>query len=131
MPETGRAIVARHAAFSVADADGRNLRLVTDHAYNEYGFRWSPDSSEILYGKENDRGIYVIGTDGRNDRRITTDPPPTIGWGSLAWAPNGSIAYVTHRTGNGDLYVIGADGHNKVRLTRLADVDSDPAWAPR
>ena len=20
-----------------------NLRLVTDHAYNEYGFRWSPD----------------------------------------------------------------------------------------
>ena len=129
---TGARCVARYAGIYAADEDGSNLHPVTVHAYNEYGFRWSPDSTEILYGKENDGGIYVIGADGRNDRRITTDSPPGIGWGALTWSPDGrSIAYVTHRSGNGDIYVIDADGHDQTRLTSSAETDSDPAWAPR
>ena len=34
-------------AIYVADADGSNLHLVTSHAYNEYGFAWSPDGRSI------------------------------------------------------------------------------------
>jgi TolB protein len=122
----------RHAYIDVANADGSDLRRLTEHAYNEYGLRWSPDGRTILYGRTNRRGIYLIGADGRNDRMITTDSPPPIGWGALTWSPNGrSIAYITDRTGDGDIYIIDADGRNKTQLTSSAEIDSDPAWAPR
>jgi Tol biopolymer transport system component len=58
--------LARAGGIYVADADGSNLHLVTGHAYNEYGFAWSPDGRSILYGRANREGIYIIGADGRN-----------------------------------------------------------------
>jgi len=116
-------------AIYVAGADGSNLHLVTDHAYNEYGFAWSPDERWILYGRQNREGIYVIGADGRNNHRLTRDAPRGVEFGALTWAPDGrSIAYATDRTGNGDIYVIDADGHDRVRLTSSAANDIDPAW---
>jgi Tol biopolymer transport system component len=116
-------------AIYVADADGSGLHLVTSHAYNEYGFAWSPDGRWILYGRENREGIYVIGADGRNNHRLTRDSPRGVDFGALTWAPNGrSIAYATDRTGNGDIYVIDAGGHNKVRLTSSAASEIDPSW---
>ena len=116
-------------AIYVADADGSNLHLVTSHAYNEYGFAWSPDGRWILYGRANRQGIYVIGSDGRKNHRVTRDSPRPVEFGALTWAPDGrSIAYATDRTGNGDIYVIDADGHNKVRLTNSPTSDIDPSW---
>jgi Tol biopolymer transport system component len=118
-------------AIYVADADGSNLHLVTSHAYNEYGFAWSPDGRWILYGRANREGIYIIGADGRNNHRVTRDSPTPSEWPTLTWAPDGrSIAYETDRTGNGDIYVIDADGHNKARLTSSAANDFDPSWEP-
>ena len=67
--------VDRYAGIYVADADGSNLHLVTSHAYNEYGFAWSPDGRWILYGRANREGVYVIGADGRNNHRLTRDSP--------------------------------------------------------
>jgi TolB protein len=119
-------------AIYVADTDGSNLHLVTSHAYNEYGFVWSPDGRWILYGRANREGVYVIGADGRNNHRLTRDSPsPTLS-PTLTWAPDGrSIAYETDRSGNGDIYLIGSDGHNKVQLTSSAAADTDPSWQPQ
>jgi TolB protein len=122
----------RYDAIYVSDADGSNLHLVTSHAYNEYGFAWSPDGRSILYGRANRGGIYGIGADGRNNHRLTRDSPTPTEFPALTWAPDGrSIAYETDRTGNGDIYIIGADGHNKVRLTNSAASDGSPSWEPR
>ena len=124
--------VDRYAGIYVADADGSNLHLVTSHAYNEYGFAWSPDGRWILYGRANREGVYVIGADGRNNHRLTRDSPTPTLFPTLTWAPDGrSIAYETDRTGNGDIYLIGADGHNQVQLTSSPASDSVPAWQPR
>ena len=121
----------RYAYIDVVNSDGSGLRRLTKHAYNEYGFAWSPNGRSILYGRENSQGIYVIGADGRNGRRVTPDAPAQTAWGALTWAPNGrSIAYTTDRTGRGDVYVIDANGRNKLRLTRSSEIDLDPAWAP-
>jgi Tol biopolymer transport system component len=121
----------RYAGIYVADASGSNLHLLTSHAYNEYGFAWSPDGRSILYGRANRQGIYAIRADGRNNHRLTRDSPRPVDFGALTWSPDGhSIAYATDRTGNGDLYVIDADGHNKLRLTNSAASDIDPSWEP-
>jgi TolB protein len=124
--------VDRYHAFAVVDADGRHFHLVTKRAYNEYGVAWAPHGRQILYGRAERRGIYAIGSGGRNNRRVTSDSPPQAGWGALAWAPDGrSIVYATDRTGNGDLYVIGADSRGKVQLTSTHDTDIDPTWVAR
>jgi Tol biopolymer transport system component len=124
--------IDRYSGIYVADADGSNLRQVTSHAYNEYGFAWSPDGRWILYGRANREGIYAIGADGRNNHRLTRDSPTPSGSRALAWAPDGrSIAYETDRAGSGHIYLIGADGHNKVQLTSSAAGDSDPSWVAR
>ena len=121
----------RYAGIYVADADGSKLHLVTSHAYNEYGFAWSPDGRWILYGRANREGVYVIGADGRNNHRLTSDSPTPTLFPTLTWAPDGrSIAYETDRTGNGDIYLIGADGLNKVQLTSSAASDTAPSWQP-
>ena len=128
---TGGHPEGRYDSIYVVNADGSGLRRLTRHAYNEYGFAWSPDGHRILYGRENHLGIYVIGADGRNNRRITADAPPQIAWEALSWAADGrSIAYTTDRTGGGDLYVVDANGRNKLRLTRSARTDLSPSWAP-
>lgn len=124
--------VARYGGIYVADADGSHLHLVTGHAYNEYGFAWSPDGRSILYGRADRKGIYVISADGRNNHRLTRDSPRPVDFGALTWAPDGRfIAYATDRTGNGDIYVIDADGHNKVRLTHTTASDIEPSWEPQ
>jgi TolB protein len=121
----------RYAYIDVVNANGSSRRRLTKHAYNEFGFAWSPDGLSILYGRKNREGIYVIGVDGRKDHKVTSDSPAQIIWGALTWAADGrAIAYTTDRTGGGDLYVIGADGRDKLQLTRSLDADVDPSWSP-
>lgn len=128
----GQRRALRYHRITVVDADGSDPHIVTDHAYTEYPLAWSPDSSQILYGRQDRQGIYVIGPDGRGNHRVTYDSPPQADWGALAWSPaGGSIAYASDRTGNDDLYVIDANGHNKDRLTSSAAADIAPSWQPR
>jgi Tol biopolymer transport system component len=120
----------RYAALGVVNADGTGYHVVTTHAYNEYGEAWSPSGRRILYGRAD--GVYVIGSDGRNNHRVTGDSPPEADWGALAWSPDGgSIVYDTGDYNNTDLYVIGVDGRRKVQLTNTPDLDIGPSWVAR
>ena len=122
----------RHHRITVVDADGSDPHVLTDHAYTEYPFAWSPDSRHILYGREDRQGIYMIGADGRNNHRVTPDAPPQADWGALAWSPTGgSIVYTGGGTDNTDLYLIDIDGRGKFQLTATPDRDIDPSWVAR
>jgi Tol biopolymer transport system component len=124
--------VDRYRAFGVVNTDGTNYHVVTTHAYTEYGEVWSPHGHQILYGRADQEGIYVIGSDGRRNHRVTRDAPPQASWGAFAWSPTGgSIVYTTGSTKNADLYLIGIDGRGKAQLTSTPDIDMAPTWVPR
>lgn len=116
-------------AFAVVDSGGGGFHVVTKHACTAYAFAWSPQTRRILYGHDGGKGIYVIGADGRNNRRVAGD---SLCWGldALGWSPTGkSIVYTSGPPDNTDLYVIGVNGHDRVQLTSTPDVDFDPSWA--
>lgn len=121
--------IDRYNAFAVVNADGKHFHVVTTHAYNEYGVAWSPRGRRILYGRAHREGIYVVGSDGRKNHRVTGDSPPQALSGALGWSPDGhSIVYTAGEPSNTDLYVIGVGGRGKHRLTSTADTDIDPSW---
>ena len=120
----------RYRAFAVVNADGTHYHLVTTHAYNEYGQAWSPSTRRLLYAADR-RGSYVIGADGRGNRRVTRVAAAGR-LGRPAWSPSGTaIIYTRGGTGNTDLYLIGLDGRGKVPLTSTPDIDIAPTWVAR
>jgi Tol biopolymer transport system component len=119
-------------AFGVVSAGGTNFHVVTTHAYTEYGFAWSPTSNRILYGRADSQGIFVIDSDGRNNKRVTRDSPPRADWGALAWSPDGnSIVYDSGGYESTHIYLIGLNGRNKAPLTSPTGPNIDPSWVTR
>ena len=81
--------------------------------------------------------IYVMDTDGGNQRRLTNHPDRDF---SPSWSPDGNrIAFVSQRDGHADIipgwhtseiYVMGADGSNQLNLTNNPHDDRSPSWSP-
>jgi Tol biopolymer transport system component len=123
--------ISRNGGIAVVDVDGRDFHIVTRHANNEDPAVWSPTGHRLLYGRAKDGGIYVIGANGRNDRRVTTESSD-----ALAWSPDGSSIIYANRTAPLSscrceqqlLYEVGVDGRGKVQLTIPGTSDFDPSW---
>lgn len=78
----------------VADADGGNLRQITNDPASDRGVRWSPDSARILYYSANPgevMQIFTMAPDGSDRQRISHDAPGGSGsWVYPQWAPGGN-----------------------------------------
>ena len=127
-----------HWDIWVMDADGGNLRNLTNHHAQEWSPAWSPDGDQITFSSERDRAwefevwgnreVYVMNTDGANLINLTNHPARDS---SPAWSPDGrQIAFSSDRDGNKEVYVMNADGTNPINLTNHPARDSSPAWSP-
>ncbi|MBT3269840.1 hypothetical protein HN371_22025 [Candidatus Poribacteria bacterium] len=88
--------------------------------------------SQIAFVSNRDgyRRIYVMNTDGTNQRAISD--PPYGGDNSPAWSPDATqIAFVYDGEGNDEIYVMDADGGSRHNISNSPDTrDSNPAWSP-
>ncbi len=114
----------------VMNADGSNIRQVTN--LNNMGGRsaWSPDGTRLAFyrGPAGDHNIYIINVDGTGLIQLTN------GGDNLgpSWSPDGNwIAFTSFRDGNNEIYIIHPDGTGLTRLTNNSISDWQPRWGRR
>ncbi len=90
--------------------------------------RWSPDGGKLgLEGFGSVSSIWVADSVGGNAKQLTTEGQET----DLNWSPDGTeIAYVSRRTGTGDIWVLPINGGAPRQLTRDIRDDTGPRWSP-
>jgi Tol biopolymer transport system component len=70
----------------VMDADGENLHsvIVVDGIRD---YLWSPDRNQLLY--YNSGGIYIVDSDGTNQRDLSSENDSEVADNGIAWLPDG------------------------------------------
>ena len=151
-PDPSRGYVWGLDPFDIytADADGSNLRRLTDYGTYTAEGTLSPDGRTIVFTslKDGDLDIYTMNVDGTNVRRLTTTPGYD---GGPFFSPDGSlIVYRAHHpTDSADLasyrellgrrmirpnrmevWVMNADGSNQRQVTSLGGANFAPFFTP-
>jgi Tol biopolymer transport system component len=113
------------------DADGRNVRRLTQDAAAETEPVWTPDGSRIIYTRTPVKGIsqlVSVRADGTDPRPLTAS---TGGNSSPDVSADGRrIAFVSTRDGNPEIYEMGVEGGEARRITKTSDRESSPRWLP-
>ena len=92
----------------VMDADGKNLKNLTNSPGNDIFPVWSPHGKKIAYisgnlGDENSLEVFVMNADGSNPKNLTKNRAEEFEW--PAWSPDGKkIAFQSYRDFNGEIY---------------------------
>jgi TolB protein len=118
----------------VMNADGSDLRQLTDGPGPSEGPEWSPDGKRIAFSKEVDGeyAVWVMNADGSGQRRLTRKGVSEHG---PRWSPDGEKIAATRRLadGNHTIVVMNHDGTEERMLFALAPEEPGgvgPAWSP-
>lgn len=108
------------------------LSGMTQDAISSYnaGLRWSEDSTRFSFMSNGGVGEYniYVGAVGSEEKIIAKSDSKE---GFAAWNPSKSeIAFVSSRSGNGDIYLVDAHGVGLERLSQDDNVDIFPDWFP-
>ena len=100
---------------------------------------WVDAQAQIIFlsHRNGNPEIYVMDTDGGNQRRLTNNRGRDF---SPSWSPNGKrIAFMSDRDGHVhakhgwstyEIYVMDADGGNQQNITNDRNDDRNPSWSP-
>ena len=116
----------------VMNADGSDVRQLTDNSKSDWGPDLSPDEEQIAFYSEDEDGdleIYVMNADGSDVRQLTDNSKEDR---SPDWSPDGErIAFYSEdEDGDLEIYVMNADGSDVRQLTDNSKGDWDPDWSP-
>ena len=118
----------------IMDADGSNVKQLTDTAVTEGEFSCSPDGRCIVYDSGGGKSkIMVMNIDGSQELCLSGDDTETSNH-DPTWSPDGTrIVFSSYNLteDNSDIYVVDADGNNLTKLTDTSKRDeTDPDWSP-
>lgn len=114
------------------NANGSGKRRLTRNSFADAAPSWAPDGRRIVFrsirpsatGGVPSSDIYVMNADGSGQVPLATGDDPVF-------SPDGTkIAFVSFRTGPGEIAVMNADGSAQTLLTNNAAGDGEPDWAP-
>jgi Tol biopolymer transport system component len=98
-------------------------------SYNA-GLRWSRDSTRFAFMSNGGIGEYniYVGAIGAKEKSITKSQTKD---GYATWSPSTQeIAFVSGRSGNGDIYLVDLKSKDVTRLSSTDAVDIFPEWFP-
>ncbi len=119
----------------IMDADGTNVRRLTDSPGYDGGPFFSPDGKRICWRRFSTDGataeVMTMNVDGTDQRQITS-------LGAMSWAPfyhpsGDYLIFTTNRHGfaNFELYLVDAEGKSEpVRVTHTDGFDGLPVFTP-
>ena len=129
----------RPSDIYVMSADGDDVRHLTMSEGVDEQPSWSPDGKRIVFARftgierRDQRGIVVIGADGRTETQLPRVAGPTFD-AAPAWSPDGSTIAFTRLTVRSDLeheklalYIVAPGGNG---LTKLIDGGGQGVWSP-
>ena len=136
------------------NADGSDVRRLTNTPGYDGGAWWSPDGKRIVYRANHPTDsvelrayrdllaqrlvrparveLFVMNADGSDQRQITRLGGANFG---PSWTPDGkriifSSNYLAPRSGNFDLFLVNADGTGLERITFDESFDGFPMFSP-
>ena len=119
----------------VMDADGSNVKQLTNSPGYDGGPFFSPDNSEVVWRRFNPDGnsaeIWTMDIGGGNQRQLTSDA--MVAWGPYYHPSGDYIIYSSNVLGhaNFELFLIDAEGTNTpVRVTNTDGTDILPVFSP-
>ena len=118
----------------VIDADGSNIKNLTDTSVNEGRFQCSPDGRRIVYASGGSHSkIMLMNIDGSGKLCLSGDDTKTI-CHAPNWSPDGTrlvFSSYSDKEDNSDIYVVDGDGGNLTQLTDTTDFsEHPPVWSP-
>jgi Tol biopolymer transport system component len=132
----GKQIAFEHSVLTgeqifVMNADGTDVRQLTNWTAGSTSPEWSSDGRKILFARDingwENKGIFEMDADGSNVRQLTSgyrDAQPTR-------SPDGSrIAFIRETDSGASLFVMSADGSNVMWLANGIAWDANAAWSP-
>jgi len=115
------------------NADGTGLANLTNHPARDECPLWSPDGLSIALASDRDEGgIYLMASDGSNQRRLTAEfTRCEIPDATMAWSPDGQwFSFLSCPDGMPDIYVVKPDGSDLTNLTHNLAADDNFHWSP-
>ncbi len=119
----------------VMDADGSNVKQLTNSPGYDGGPFFSPDNSKVVWRRFNPDGnsaeIWTMDIGGGNQRQLTSDA--MVAWGPYYHPSGDYIIYSSNVLGhaNFELFLIDAEGTNTpVRVTNTDGTDILPVFSP-
>jgi Tol biopolymer transport system component len=141
-PDGTKMVTALNDGSGVSGVNGLEIFVIdnfgrhklTNNSFEDYSPVWSPDGDMIAFVSRRDgqTNVYLIGTDGSNERCITNNVFSAFG---PSWSPDGkkiafvaSEAYWEERSNIRHIYVVNVDGSKQIKLTDHSA--SQPTWSP-